>query len=107
MVLVGAPDSTRLAECCHLQMFSPENLFKLFQHLHLYMLIVSEILYQYIIKMAANSDTFHRAKITMFMTSCNDTKELHFSFIYNAQVHNSLYSIQLAEDPTVSERNAW
>lgn len=107
MVLVGAPDSTRLAECRHLQMFSPENLFKLFQHLHLYMLIVSEILYQYIIKMAANSDTFHQAKIKMFMTSCNDTKELHFSFIYNAQVHNSLYSIQLAEDPTVSERNAW
>lgn len=41
------------------------------------------------------------------MTSRIDTKELHFSFIYNAQVHNSLYSIQLAEDPTVSERNAW
>lgn len=43
MVLVGVPDSTRLAECCHLQMFSPENLFKLFQHLHLYILIVSEL----------------------------------------------------------------
>lgn len=49
----------------------------------------------------------HTSPSGTHMTSRNDTKELHFSFIYNAQVHNSLYSIQLAEDPTVSERNAW